>query len=167
MNPMKFAFSSSLAIKYIDAWSNSASVTYSLLDLLGPWSFVPPLFFIFSLASALQAHCGVPGASQQLVTDEWLCRGWAGPDSLGTGSVSGFGGWWLVAKAIPQGALTEQLASYWKRACVFVWKRGRRSESVCVSVSLSGIKILSSPWWTPRWPRWWAQRTEDSYGLEK
>lgn len=42
-------------------------------------------------------QCEVPEASQQLVKVERLCGSWAGPDSLGTGSVSGFGpsGWWL------------------------------------------------------------------------
>lgn len=58
-------------------------------------------FFLVCLLLAFQTQCVALEASQQLVKVERLCGGWAGPDSLGTGSVSGFGGRWLVAKAIP------------------------------------------------------------------
>lgn len=49
----------------------------------------------------LQAQCEALEASQQPGKVERLCSGRAGPDCLGTGSVSGFGDWRPVAKAIP------------------------------------------------------------------
>lgn len=59
------------------------------------------LSFSLNLVLLLETQCEVLEALQQQVKVERLSGGWAGPDSLGTGSVSGFGGWWLVAKAIP------------------------------------------------------------------
>lgn len=68
-------------------------------------------------------------ALQHLVKAVRLCSGCAGPHSLGTGSVSGFGGLAAGGKSCPLGALTEQLDSYWNEACV------------CVS----GIRICAAP----------------------
>lgn len=73
---------------------------------------------------SLLTQCEVPEASQQLVKAERLCGGWAGPDSLGTGSVSGFGpgGWWLKLSPRCTDLLTCFILepSYYVWLCVFV-----------------------------------------------
>lgn len=81
----------------------SVSLTFSLdLCRLGEvvvFVTLPPsrVFarFVFSLEPAAQTQCEVPEPSEQPVKVKRLRCVRAGPDSLGTGSVSGFGGWWL------------------------------------------------------------------------
>lgn len=145
--------------KQLDVLSNVIFITCfrSGLDLPSPIKgfvctiFLPSVFFNSPAIGRLLE------ASQHQVKAERLCSGCAGPDSLGTGSVSGFGDWRLVAKSYPQGALTEQLDSYWNRATVCV--------SVCASVS--GIRICVAPGGLPDGLDGEPKQAEDSYGLEK
>lgn len=93
----------------LDVLSNAIFVTCSTsgLDLSSPIKgfCVPHLsslcFIIHPCFGFADTVRRVLEALQHLVKAERLCSGCAGPDSLGTGSVSGFGDWRLVAKAIP------------------------------------------------------------------
>lgn len=96
-----------LMIKPLDVPSNAVFVTGSTfgLDLSSHIKASVCTILIFNLSLCLffflETQWGVPEASQQQVKVERLCGGREGPDCPGTGSVSGFRDWWLVAKAVP------------------------------------------------------------------
>lgn len=102
-------------------------------------------------------QCEVLEASQQQVKVERLCSDWAGPDTLGTGSVSGFQGWWLK--------LSSRCTH--RASCFILEPSLSVCALVCQSFCVCGIRICLAPGGLPDGLDGESKQTEDPNGLER